>query len=259
MSESLYIAASGMHAQQLNIDVIANNLANVNTTGFKKSRVDFEDLMYREVSKTNGLIGDQQNKHAVGVGSGIAGTSKVFSEGEVKKTESPLDLAVLGEGFFEVVMPDGSYGYTRSGSFRINSDGYISNSDGYVVSPLVQIPNDAEQVLIQPDGTVKVQVAGEDGLVEIGQFEMAKFVNPSGLNPIGSNLYLPTQDSGDAIYQTPGEEGVGTVQQGFLETSNVKLVEELTNLVLAQRAYEINSKVVQASDEMLSIVNNLRR
>ena len=259
MSESLYIAASGMHAQQLNIDVIANNLANVNTTGFKKSRVDFEDLMYREISKANGLVGDEQNKNAIGVGSGIAGTSKVFSMGEVKKTERPLDLAVLGDGFFEVVLPDGSYGYTRSGAFRINSDGYISNSDGYVVSPLVQIPNDAEQVLIQPDGTVKALVAGEDSLVEIGRFEMAEFVNPSGLNPVGNNLYLPTQQSGDAIYHTPGEEGAGTIEQGFLETSNVKLVEELTNLVLAQRAYEINSKVVQASDEMLSIVNNLRR
>ena len=259
MSESLYIAASGMHAQQLNIDVIANNLANVNTTAFKKSRVEFEDLMYREILKSNGLVGDAQNSHAVGVGAGISNTSKVFSMGEVKKTERPLDLAVQGDGFYEVVLPDGSYGYTRSGSFHVNGDGYLVNNDGYVVSPLVQIPGDTEQVIISPDGTVRVQVSGEEELFESGRIELAKFVNPAGLNPKGDNLYLPTEQSGDALYSVPGEDGAGVVAQGFLEASNVTLVEELTSLILAQRAYEINSKVVQASDEMMSIVNNLRR
>ena len=259
MSESLYIAASGMHAQQLNIDVIANNLANVNTTAFKKSRVEFEDLMYREIVKANGLVGDAKNTHAVGVGAGISNTSKVFSMGEVKKTERPLDLAVQGDGFYEVVLPDGSYGYTRSGSFHVNSDGYLVNNEGYVISPLVQIPGDTEQMLIGPDGTVRVQVSGEEELFESGRIELAKFVNPAGLNPMGDNLYLPTEQSGNALYSVPGEDGAGVVAQGFLEASNVALVEELTSLILAQRAYEINSKVVQASDEMMSIVNNLRR
>jgi len=259
MSESLYIAASGMHAQQMNIDVIANNLANVNTTAFKKSRVEFEDLMYREIAKANGLVGDEQNRHSIGVGAGLSGTSKVFSVGEMKKTERALDLAVRGDGFFEVVMPDGSYGYTRSGSFHINNEGYLVNNEGYVVSPLIQLPGDTEQVLINPDGSVKVKVSGEDELIEMGRLELAKFVNPSGLNPLGDNLYAPTQQSGDALYSEPGQDGAGLVAQGFLEASNVELVEELTNLILAQRAYEINSKVVQASDEMLSIVNNLRR
>ncbi|MGD8641251.1 MAG: flagellar basal-body rod protein FlgG [Gammaproteobacteria bacterium] len=259
MSESLYIAASGMHAQQLNIDVIANNLANVNTTAFKKSRVQFEDLMYREITKANGLVGDEQNSHAVGVGTGVSNTSKEFSMGEIKQTQRPLDLAINGNGFYEVVLPDGSYGYTRSGSFHVDSDGYLASNDGYIVSPLVQIPADTEQVLINPDGTVKVQVSGEDELIETGRIELAKFVNPAGLNPMGDNLYIPTQQSGDALYSVPGRDGTGVVAQGFLESSNVTLVEELTNLILAQRAYEINSKVVQASDEMMSIVNNLRR
>jgi len=248
-----------MHAQQSNIDVIANNLANVNTTAFKKSKVEFEDLLYREVLSSNGLVGNPQNSQSIGLGAGVASTSKVFSMGEMKKTDRPLDLAIQGDGFYEVVLPDGSYGYTRSGSFHVNSDGYLVNNDGYLVSPLVQMPSDTEKVLISPDGTVKVQVTGGQDILETGRIELAKFINPSGLNPMGDNLYVPTEKSGDALYSVPGEDGSGVVAQGFLEASNVTLVEELTNLILAQRAYEINSKVVQASDEMMSIVNNLRR
>jgi len=259
MSESLYIAASGMSAQQSNIDVIANNLANVNTTSFKKSKVEFEDLLYREVMKSNGLVGDTQNSQSIGLGAGISNTSKIFSVGEMKKTDRPLDIAIQGDGFYEVILPDGSYGYTRAGTFHVNNDGYLVNNDGYTVSPLVQVPSDTQQVLVSPDGTVKVQVAGSQDLLETGRIELAKFVNPSGLNPAGDNLYIPTEQSGDALYSVPGEDGAGVVAQGFLEASNVSLVEELTNMILAQRAYEINSKVVQASDEMMSIVNNLRR
>ena len=259
MTDSLYIAASGMHAQQTNLDVIANNLANINTMGFKKSRVDFEDLMYREIARANGLVGDQSNRNPAGVGTGIASTSKVFTVGDVKKTERNLDVMVQGNGFFEVLMPDGEYGYTRNGSFQVDKDGMLVTPDGYVLSSMIQLPDNMEDIVINTDGTVKVKVVGEDQLSEIGKIELAKFVNSAGLQPIGDNTYLPSEQSGNAIYTTPGEDGVGMLTQGFLETSNVKMVEELTNMVLAQRAYEINSKVIQASDEMLGIINNLRR
>ena len=259
MSESLYIAASGMHAQQTNLDVIANNLANLNTMGFKKSRVDFEDLMYREIARVNGLAGDTANSNSAGVGTGIANTSKVFTVGDVKKTERNLDVMIQGNGFFEIMMPDGEYGYTRNGSFQVDKDGMLVTADGYALSSMIQLPDNMEDLLINTDGTVKVKIVGEDQLTEIGKIELAKFVNSAGLQPIGDNTYLPSEQSGNALYATPGEDGSGLLTQGFLEASNVKMVEELTNMVLAQRAYEINSKVIQASDEMLGIINNLRR
>ncbi|ODB85646.1 flagellar basal-body rod protein FlgG [Candidatus Thiodiazotropha endoloripes] len=260
MIESLSIGASGMHAQQTHIDVIANNLANVNTMGFKKSRVDFEDLMYKEMVRTanNGIPGKNSNK-PLGVGVGISSTGKIFTTGEVKKTDRTLDMAIQGEGFFEVLLPDNSYAYTRNGVMRIDQDGYLSTSDGYRLSGMVQIPNDAEDLLFQADGKVYAQVSNSDDLLEIGALDLIRFVNASGLTPVGDNLYQPSDNSGDGYYGIPGEDGFGLIQQGFLETSNVDLVEEMTQLVLAQRAYEINSKVVQASDELLGIVNNLRR
>jgi flagellar basal-body rod protein FlgG len=260
MIESLSIGASGMQAQQTQIDVIANNLANVNTMGFKKSRVDFEDLMYREMARTrSNLLPNFDIARPIGVGVGVSSTGKVFTSGEVKKTERSLDLAIQGEGFLEVLLPDNSYAYTRNGSMRIDQDGYLATADGYRLSGLIQVPNDAEDIAIQSDGSVLAQVADQDELVAIGSLDLIRFVNAGGLSPVGDNLYLPSENSGDGYYGIPGEEGFGSVQQGYLEASNVNLVEEMTQLVLAQRAYEINSKVVQAADELLGIVNNLRR
>lgn len=260
MIESLSIGASGMQAQQTQIDVIANNLANINTMGFKKSRVDFEDLMYREMARTrSSLLPTFDHARPVGVGVGVSSTGKVFTSGEVKKTDRSLDLAIQGEGFFEVLLPDNSYAYTRNGAMRIDRNGYLATADGYRLSGLIQVPSDAEDIAIQSDGSVLAQVADQDELVEIGSMDLVRFVNDGGLSPVGDNLYLPSENSGDGYYGIPGEEGFGNVQQGYLEASNVNLVEEMTQLVLAQRAYEINSKVVQAADELLGIVNNLRR
>jgi flagellar basal-body rod protein FlgG len=260
MIESLSIGASGMQAQQTQIDVIANNLANVNTMGFKKSRVDFEDLMYREMARNKGnLLPTLDNERPVGVGVGVSSTGKIFTGGEVKKTERSLDLAIHGEGFFEVLLPDNSYAYTRNGAMSVDRDGYLTTVDGYRLSGLIQAPSDAKELVVQDDGAVLAHVAEEEDLVEIGALDLVRFVNNGGLNPVGDNLYLPSEHSGDGYYGIPGEENFGNIQQGFLEASNVNLVEEMTQLVLAQRAYEINSKVVQAADELLSIVNNLRR
>lgn len=259
MIDSLYIGATGMHAQQTSMDVISNNLANVNTTGFKRSRVNFEDLLYRNVSPTNGVIGSLDNAQRMGTGAAVAGTGKVFTMGDIKKTDGPLDLAIRGQGFFEVVLPTGDFGYTRSGAFEVNRDGMLSTSDGYRLSASIQVPVDATSIAVDANGRVSANVAGESRPIEIGNLEIASFTNPEGLNPLGDNLYVATQKSGDAIRGTPGENGLGTLAQGFLETSNVKLVEEMISLILAQRAYEINSKVVQASDEMMSITNNLYR
>jgi len=259
MTDSLHIAATGMHAQQTQIDTIANNLANVNTIGYKKSRVDFQDLIYKSMNEANAPVGSDSQNTLVGLGTAVVGSSKDFSVGDIKATQNPMDLAIDGQGFLEVIMPDGSYGYTRAGSLRVNSEGFLTTSDGYVVNPMIQIPSDIEKMLVGADGTIKAKLVDQEELVEIGKLELGKFVNASGLKPVGENLYLPTDQSGDAVYATPGEDGAGVIRQGFLETSNVQLVEELTNLILAQRAYEINSKVVQASDEMLGIVNNLRR
>lgn len=259
MIESLHIGSSGMHAQQTQVDVIANNLANVNTTGFKKSRVEFEDLMYKAAAATNFNLDQNAVRNPTGVGTAIASTSKIFSMGEMKKTEGVLDLAIQGKGFFEVTLPDGGYGYTRAGALHLDENGFLVNVDGHSLNPDVQIPEEAENILFRSDGQVLVKLNGEDELASVGRIELAQFVNASGLRPLGDNLYLPTNDSGDVYYSNPGEQGSGQISQGYLEVSNVKMVEELTNLILAQRAYELNSKVVQASDEMLSMINNLRR
>lgn len=256
MSDALYISATGLRAQEEQINVIANNLSNVNTPGFKKSRVSFEDLMYKSTGATDLSVSAGGNK--VGVGANVTSINKVFSVGDMKKTDRALDLGIRGDGFFEVSMPDGSYAYTRTGAFQVNNDGVLVNSDGYQVSPMIQIPPDAQDILIKSDGTVSVKIAGEDNPVDLGQLEIADFVNASGLNPVGSNLYLPTNESGDALYSSPGQNGAGLIAQGFLEASNVELVQELTDLMVAQRAYEINSKVIKAADEMMGIVNNLR-
>jgi flagellar basal-body rod protein FlgG len=258
MNDSLYIAATGMQAQQLNVDTISNNLANVNTTAYKRARVDFQDLLYREVGRSSPLLGaDAASRYGSGVA--VAGTPKSFVDGDLKQTGGPLDVAIRGAGFFEVQLPDASRAFTRNGALQVNRDGALVTSDGFPLMPQMQIPTDATAVAIDATGNVTATVPGESQPVAVGQLELARFVNPAGLNAQGANLYLATEKSGDPITGKPGEDGFGTLSQGFLESSNVKLVDELVSLVLAQRAFEVNARAVQASDELLSLVNSLRR
>lgn len=259
MIDSLYIGATGMLAQQASVDMIANNLANVNTTGFKRGRVTFEDLLYRDTSRANAMDAAPELGQRTGVGVAISNTSKIFTQGDIKKTDVPLDVAIQGQGFFEVTLPDGSSAYTRNGHFQINRDGYLVTSDGYPLKHPIQVPPDTQEVLINANGMVYVSLPTEKAPVEIDQIELTSFLNPGGLSPQGNNLYASNNLSGEAMVNRPGEAGLGTLQQGFLESSNIKLVEEMINLIVAQRAYEVNSKIIQASDEMLGMSNNLRR
>lgn len=259
MIDSLYIGATGMQAQQTNVDMISNNLANVNTPAFKRGRVTFEDLLYRDVARASMADPGTDTLQKMGVGVSISSTGKVFTQGDIKKTDVPFDVAINGQGFFEVSLPDGSVGYTRDGHFQVNRDGYLVTSDGYSLKNPIQIPPDAKEILVQSNGLVLVSLPNEKQPVEIGQIDLTTFVNPTGLSAQGNNIYLPSSLSGESASNKPGETGSGVLQQGFLEQSNVKLVEEMINLIVAQRAYEVNSKVIQASDEMLGMSNNLRR
>lgn len=259
MLDAFHISASSMHAHQVHVDVIANNLANVNTTGFKKSKVEFEDLMYTELASAQGLLTNPDIRNPMGMGTAAASIEKVFSQGEVENTDRDLDLAIQGNGFFELLLPDGEYAYTRTGHFQIDSEGMLINSDGYGVSPGIQIPADAKDVLVTADGVVLVEVPGEGAPVEVGRIELANFMNFAGLTPLGNNLYRSSQESGAAYYGEAGKEEFGALAQGFLEGSNVSMIEELTNMMMARRGYEINAKVIQVADDMLGIVNNLRR
>jgi len=259
MTDSLYIASTGMHTQQESINVISNNLANVNTPAFKKSKISFVDLVYKPVNEQNTAAPFLDSSYELGSGAAISGTSKSFTLGEIKTTDRALDIAINGDGFIEVDLLDGSKAYTRNGSLSINAESLLTTNDGFVLSPSIQIPEDSTDVVIGTDGKVQVSIPDESELIEVGQIDLVKFISAENLKPIGNNLYLPTADSGDAIFGTPGEDGLGIVAQGFLESSNVNLIEEMVNLILAQRAYEINSKVIQASDEMLTLSNNMRR
>lgn len=259
MTDSLYIAATGMHTQQELINVISNNLANVNTPGYKKSKISFVDLMYKDANPTQGIPEEGQAAFEMGSGSAVAGVTKSFSMGEIKASERSLDVAINGEGLFEVNLLDGSKAYTRSGSLNINADGYLTANNGYQLASQIQIPDGTTNVVITSDGRVQAAVQGETGLVEIGQLELANFVSAEYLKPMGNNLYVPTAESGDALVGRPGEDNLGSIQQGFLESSNVNLIDELVTMMLAQRAFEINSKVIQVSDELMSLSNNMRR
>jgi flagellar basal-body rod protein FlgG len=262
MIRSLWSAATGMQAQTLNIDIISNNLANVGTSGFKRSRADFQDLLYQTI-RSPGVSSsdDTQVPTGIQVGHGVrpAATQKMFSQGEFQHTQNDLDMAIEGGGFFQVIQPNGETGYTRSGAFKLDSDGRMVTSDGFPMEPEINIPADAIAISIGTDGTVSVLLAGENQPSEIGTVELAQFVNPSGLRNIGRNLYIPSAASGDATTGTPGEDGFGTIAQGYLELSNVSVVDEMVNMIVAQRAYETNSKTIQASDEMLQTATNLRR
>lgn len=259
MNDALFISATGMQAQQLNVDTIANNLANVNTAGFKKNRVSFQDVFYRSASPVADAGLSAETLVTLGLGTLVSGNSKVFLPGDLKQTDVSLDFAVEGDGFFEVEMPDGTSAYTRYGAFRVTSDGLLGTAEGYPLKSHIEIPADASDIVVDKSGKVLAKIPGESDLVELGQIELAGFINPQGLDALGDNLYRATDASGAPISASPGESNMGTIAQGYLESSNVKLAEEMVNLVLAQRAYELNAKVVQACDEMLSISNNLLR
>lgn len=261
MLRALWTAATGMTTQQLNIDNIANNLANVNNVGFKKSRINFQDLLYQEIrpSGTPNATGiNFPTGIQIGLGSRVIATEKIFTTGSFQETGNPLDLAIEGDGFFQVTLPDGTIAYTRAGSFKLNQDGDVVTPDGYLIEPPINIPANALSISVGSDGTVSVTLPGEQEPDEIGNIELARFINPAGLNSIGKNLYLPTGASGDAEAGVPGEDGFGLIIQGVLEMSNVNVVEEMVNMITGQRAYEINSKAIQTGDQMLQIVNNLK-
>lgn len=258
MIDALYIGATGMAAQQTAVDTVSNNLANVNTSAYKKSKVSFEDMVYRPVTPKN-ILGSTESANALqGTGVGVAGVGKLFTLGELKKTDNAFDVAINGQGFIEVLMPDGNVAYSRAGTLEVNRDGLLSVAGGNPLSRMIRVPPDASQLMIDSDGTVRAIVANEKDPVELGQLDLAMFSNPGGLNPTGGNLYLATEQSGSAALVKPGEQGSGALQQGYLESSNVKLVEEMINLMLAQRAYEVNTKVVQAADNLMQMSNNLR-
>ena len=260
MLRALYSSAAGMQSQQLNLDVIANNLANVNTTGFKKSKIEFQDLLYqttRAAGADQGAGNQLPTGLQVGHGSRPVATSKVFTNGELTATGERLDVAIQGDGFFEVQLPDGSRAYTRDGALKTASDGRITTSDGLVLQGGFQpVPQGTTAVNIAPSG--EVTLTNSTGSTSF-RAQLVRFANPSGLESVGRNLYRETPASGSAELGNPGENGFGELAQGYLEMSNVKIVEEMVNMIVAQRAYEVNSKAVQASDEMMQMSNNLKR
>lgn len=264
MFDALYIGATGMQAQQLNVDTIANNLANVNTTGFKRARVSFTDLVARDSTRvTAGSAGDESGVFghglSLGAGVGIANLSKLFDMGDLKKTDAPFDVTVRGDGFMEVVLPDGSSAFTRGGTLKVNKDGLLATLSGLALKPGISIPEDAQELLVHADGRVQVRTSVGGTPLDVGRMELVRFASPQGLIAQGDNLYRSGADSGDPISARAGEDGVGTLAQGYLEGSNVKMVEEMVNLMVAQRTYEANVKIVQAADEILGLVNGLRR
>jgi flagellar basal-body rod protein FlgG len=262
MIRALYSASSGMQAQQFNLDTIANNLANVNTTGFKKMRVDFQDLLYQTI-RAPGTIAAQGTTVPTGVqvgyGARPVATQRIFSQGDFQQTDNPLDVVIEGDGFFQVQRPDGTTAYTRAGSFKKDGTGRVVTSDGYVLQPSVVLPPDAKNVTIGSDGTVSITTGNQTTAQQIGTLQLASFINPAGLQSVGRSLFMPTQASGPAITGTPGTQGLGTLSQGFLELANVQVVDEMVSMITTQRAYEANSKAIQTADEMLSISNNLKR
>ena len=262
MIKAMRTAASGMTAQQMNVDTIANNLANVNTTGFKRTKVEFQDVLYQNI-KTAGsatAVGTRRPVGlSVGYGTRASATHRHFTNGDLTLTNNPLDMAISGDGFFQIQYPDGTTVYTRDGAFKISGEGRLVNSDGFFLLPEITIPTDAMSISVGSDGIIEIAQFGQDEPVQIGQLELARFVNPSGLNALGSNLYQRTTASGDALIDVPTQSGLGQIDQGYLEGSNVKVVDEMVNMIIAQRAYEMNAKAIQTADEMFSIANSLKR
>jgi len=260
MNDALYIAATGMQAQQKSVDTIANNLANVNTPGFKRAKVSFEDLVYRGLQAAPASPGGVQGAALwQGSGVGIASLAKVFAAGEIRKTEQPLDLAIDGVGFVEVTASDGSAAFSRGGSLAIDRDGMLVSAEGYPLKPGIHVGVDASELTIRPDGRVLVRAPGQSEAGEVGRIDLVRFADTDGLVSLGGNLYRPSEKSGDAIHGKAGEDGMGRLAQGSVEASNVRLIDEMVGLMAAQRAYESSVKVIQAADEMLAMSNNLRK
>ncbi|TEA79411.1 flagellar basal-body rod protein FlgG [Allopusillimonas ginsengisoli] len=261
MIRSLWIAKTGLESQQTNMDVISNNLANVNTTGFKRSRAVFEDLMYQTLRQPGAQVGPAGQLPSglqIGTGARTVATQRIHTQGNLKDTGNSLDIAIQGRGFLQVEMPDGSFAYTRDGSLQVDQSGQLVTAGGYPIQPPVSIPDNALSVTIARDGLVSVTQAGAAGTnVEVGQIQLATFVNPTGLQSAGENLYVETDASGAANLAQPGLDGAGLVLQQYNETSNVNVAEELVNMITTQRAYEMNSKVVQTSDQMLARLTQL--
>jgi flagellar basal-body rod protein FlgG len=262
MMRALTNAGTGMVAQQMNLDVIANNLANVNTNAFKSQRAEFQDLMYQTYRASGAAQGGESvlpSAAQIGLGSMFASSASNFTFGTVQATGNPYDVAINGDGFFEIEMPDGSTSYTRDGAFKADANGLLVTNDGYSLRPQITIPTGANAITISPNGTVTAILAGTNEPTTIGNIGVVVFPNPAGLTRIGQNLFRAGGGSGDPIQSTPGDQGAGTLQQRFLEGSNVQIVEEMVRMITAQRAYEINSKAIQTADEMLGILNGLKR
>ncbi len=260
MIRSLWISKTGLDAQQTQMDVIANNLANVSTHGFKRSRAVFEDLLYQTIRQPGAhSSGQTQLPSGLQLGTGVrpVATEKLFTQGNLQQTSNPMDVAINGNGFFQVQMPDGTSAYTRDGSFQVNAQGQLVTSSGFAVQPAITIPPNTLSVTMSRDGIVSVQRAGTTGTTQVGTLQLTGFMNAAGLQSMGENLYIETAASGTPSSNTPGSNGMGLLNQGFVETSNVNVVEELVGMIQTQRAYEINSKAIQSSDQMLQKLSQL--
>jgi flagellar basal-body rod protein FlgG len=260
MIRSLYIAKTGLEAQQTSLDVISNNLANVSTNGFKRSRAVFEDLLYQNVRQPGAQSSQQTNLPSglqIGTGVRTVATERIFTQGNPQSTGNARDLMVDGSGFFPVLLPDGTQGYTRDGSFQTDQNGQLVTSSGYVIQPAITVPANAEAITVGQDGVVSVKLPGVAATTQIGSLQLATFINPAGLESRGENLYVETGASGNPNLNVPGTNGAGSIKQGFVETSNVNVVEEMVNMIQTQRAYEINSKAITTSDQMLQKLSQL--
>jgi len=258
MNSALWAAKTGLDAQQTRMTVVSNNLANVNTSGFKKSRAVFEDLLYQNVRQVGASTSqDTLSPSGLSVGTGVrvVATEKLFTQGGLNQTGNSMDLAIQGRGFFQVLMPDGTLGYTRDGSFQLNAQGELVTSSGYRVQPGISIPDAAQSVSIGTDGVVTVQVAGQSAPIQVGTIQLSDFVNPVGLQPRGENMLVESASSGPVQTGTPGLNGLGSIQQGSVEGSNVNVVEEMVNMIETQRAYEMNTKAIQTTDQMLQYIS----
>ncbi len=259
MTSALWNSKTGLDAQQTRMTVISNNLANANTTGFKRDRAVFEDLIYQNIRQPGAQSSqDTQLPTGLQLGTGVrvVATEKLFTQGNVSQTDAPLDIAIQGRGFFEIQLPDGTTGYTRDGSFTLDSQGQIVNSSGYTLQPAITIPPNVVSITIGVDGTVSTLTSGDNAPTQVGNIQLVDFVNETGLQPRGENLFLETASSGSPTPGTPGQNGLGTIIQGSLETSNVNVVEELVNMIETQRTYEVNSRAIETADSMLQYVNN---
>ena len=264
MLRSLWSGASGMIAQQTHLDVVANDLANVNTAGYKKVRADFQDLLY-QINREPGTPVEPDSMIPtgiqVGLGTRVIGTTRMFGQGPLQVTENPTDIAITGEGFFQVTLPDGTIAYTRDSNWKIDANGQVVTHDGYLIEPAITVPDDAVDFAVSQTGQVTVVIPGAGNVEpeEIGQIELVRFINPAGLRAMGRNLFLETAASGEPVAGNPGDEGLGTLEQRVIEMSNVQVVEEMVEMIVAQRAYEANSKTIATADEFLRMANNLKR